>query len=131
LIRSNIYSGLAFLLMRGVVCAIFRLMKQILIFSLLLSLKTFSSSSMVRYEYVPVIKNLLIQKAIKNKSIENESAYDFIKKISNQAIRNIKHSEIPDELAECVSEIKFDLEQNNIYLTHQEIVESLVAAINS
>ena len=74
---------------------------------------------------------MLVEKALKRSEINKSSAYEYIKLISHQAILNIKHDEIPSELSECVGEMKFDLEQNNIYLTHQEIVETLIAAINS
>lgn len=106
-------------------------MKLLSIITLALSINLFANDSLVRYEFVPVVKNMLIEKALKKSEINKSTPYEYIKQISHQAILNIKQNEIPSELSECVSEIKFDLEQSNIYLTHQEIVETLIAAINS
>jgi hypothetical protein len=106
-------------------------MKIICTLSLFFSLNLFASESLVRYEFVPVIKDMLIQKAIQRSDQNKSTAYEYIKRISQQAIQNIKHNDIPEDLSQCVSEIKFDLEQSNIYLSHQEIVETLIAAINS
>ena len=61
----------------------------------------------------------------------DHTAFDYIKTITKQAISNIRHAEIPMELSECVTQMKADLEQRNIYMTHQEIVETIIAAVNS
>lgn len=88
-------------------------------------------SSLVRYEYVPALKSALVERAIAISDRSTSSAYDYIKLISDQAIINIRENRTQRELNECVSDIKFNLEQSNIYLSEQEIVESLIAAINS
>jgi len=101
-----------------------------------LTLNTFAQASLnqtslVRYEYVPVLKKALVERAIAISDRSSSSAYDYIKLISDQAIINVRENRTHSELIECVSDIKFNLEQSNIYLSNQEIVESLIAAINS
>lgn len=98
----------------------------------LISNLSFAGSSQARYEYVSVVKKMLVQKAIDNSESQLEqSAFDYIKLITKQAIDNIRHDSIPVELSECVTQMKADLEQKNIYMSHQEIVETIIAAINS
>lgn len=102
-----------------------------ILITFLLTQISFASDSMVRYEYVSVVKSMLVEKAIKVSESPDHTAFDYIKTITKQAISNIRHAEIPMELSECVTQMKADLEQRNIYMTHQEIVETIIAAVNS
>ena len=122
--------------MRRRICGIVHsLMKKSLFTAILvsffLSSNAFASQSQARYEYVSVVKEMLVQKAIQMSEEQDMTAFDYIKDITRQAINNIRHDDIPVELSECVTQMKADLEQKNIYLSHQEIVETIIAAINS
>lgn len=91
----------------------------------------FSNKSQARYQYVTVVKEMLVQRAINVSDIASSTPFDYIKVITKQAIDNIKYDQLPLELNECVNILKTDLEQRNIYMSQREIVETIVAAVNS
>tara|TARA_B100001971_G_scaffold215182_1_gene259152 strand:- start:99018 stop:99350 length:333 start_codon:yes stop_codon:yes gene_type:complete len=102
-----------------------------IIFSLTLLNTAVANTTTIRYQYVTVVKEMLVQRALNISELNKQTPFDYIKTITKQAISNIKYSEIPIELSECVEIMKADLEQRSIYMSHQEIVETIVAAVNS